>query len=85
VLSVRVQARASRNEIVGRSGDALRVRLAAPPVEGQANNALCRLLSDALDVPASAVTICSGHASRDKSVRVDGLSPAEVIARLDLV
>ena len=72
-FTVRVQPRASRSEIAGLHGDALRVRLAAPPVDGAANEALVRLLADLLDVPRRAVRIEGGHASRSKLVEVDGV------------
>lgn len=71
-FAVRVVPRASRSEIVGEHDGALRVRLAAPPVEGAANEELVRLLARALGVPARAVEIKSGHASKTKLVRVAG-------------
>ena len=83
LLRVRVQPRASRSEIVGwRADGALSVRVAAPPVEGRANEALAELLADALDVRRTAVTIELGSRGRDKLVRVSGLTPAEVRWRL---
>ncbi len=72
-FSVRVQPRASRNEIVGLHGDALKVRLSAPPVDGAANAALVELLADALGVPRRAVRIVAGETSRGKVVEVDGV------------
>jgi uncharacterized protein (TIGR00251 family) len=69
---VRVVPRASRTQIMGVQEDALRVRLAAPPVEGAANEELVRALARELRVPARAVEITSGHASRLKQVRVSG-------------
>ena len=69
---MRVVPRASRSEIVGEHDGALRVRVAAPPVEGAANVELVRLLSRALGVPSRAVEITSGHASKTKLVRVAG-------------
>jgi uncharacterized protein (TIGR00251 family) len=82
-FSVRVQPRASRSEVVGLHGDALKVRLAAPPVDGAANEALVRLLAGLLDVPRSAVRIAGGLASRSKLVEVDGVA-IEAIRRLAL-
>jgi uncharacterized protein len=83
LLRVRVQPRASRSEIVGwRADGALSVRVAAPPVEGRANDALAELLADALDVRRTAVTIELGSRGRDKLVRVSGLTPVEVRRRL---
>jgi len=78
---VRVQPRASRSEIVGLHGEALKVRLAAPPVDGAANAALVELLADALGVPRRAVRIVAGATSRGKVVEVDG-TDVENIRRL---
>jgi len=81
---VRVQPRAPRSEIVGwRADGALSVRVAAPPVEGQANAALARLLAEALDLRPSAVTVEQGAHGRDKLVRVAGLTPDEIRRRLE--
>jgi uncharacterized protein len=73
IFRVRVVSRASRSEIVGEHDGALRVRLAAPPVEGAANEELVRLLSRALGVSRNAIEITAGHSSRLKTVRVAGL------------
>jgi len=81
-LTLRVQPRASRNELAGRHGQALRLRLAAPPVDGAANDALLRFLADVLHLPRSALTLVAGPASRSKVVQVAGLAPAEVARRL---
>ncbi|HEX8422138.1 MAG TPA: DUF167 domain-containing protein [Pyrinomonadaceae bacterium] len=70
---VRVVPRASRSGVVGEHDGALRVRVAAPPVEGAANEELVRTLSLALNVPTRAIEIRSGHASKTKQVRVEGL------------
>lgn len=78
---VRVQPRASRSEIVGLHGDALKVRLSAPPVEGAANAALVELLADALAVSRASVRIVGGATSRSKLVEVDGVN-VENIRRL---
>ena len=80
-FAVRVQPRASRTEIVGTHGDALKVRLAAPPVDGAANDALVALLADALAVPRRAVRIVAGASSRPKTVEVDGTT-ADAVQRL---
>lgn len=71
-FAVRVVPRASRSEVAGEHDGALRVRVAAPPVEGAANVELMRTLSRALGVPARAVEIKSGQASKTKLVRVAG-------------
>lgn len=81
-IAVRVQPRAARSECTGLHGTELRIRLAAPPVDGAANEALTRFLADALGVPARRVTITGGLASRSKSVLVEGMSAEEAAARL---
>lgn len=77
---VRVQPRASRNEIYGEWQGALRVRLNVPPVEGRANEALRRFLADCLNVPLGAVKIASGQRSRLKRVEVQGTRADQVRA-----
>ena len=67
-FSVHVQPRASKNEIAGLYGDALKVRLTAPPVEGVANEALIDFLSQSLDIPRRNVCIVSGFSSRNKVI-----------------
>ena len=81
-LAVRVVPRAGRTALGGRRGDAVLVRLAAPPVEGAANAALVDFLADQLRCPRRALSIVSGTRARDKRVRVDGLSPAELDRRI---
>jgi hypothetical protein len=81
-VRVRVQPRASRDEIVAWQDEALRVRVSAPPVDGEANAAVERLLAHALGVAPSTVSVVRGERSRDKVVRVAGLSLADVHARL---
>src|SRR6058998_794692 len=81
-LSLRVQPRASRNAVVGWTGDTLNIRLTAPPVEGAANTACLTFLADLLDLPPSNLTIIKGDRSRQKVVRITGLSQEEVYARL---
>ncbi len=79
-FAVRVVPRASRSEIVGEFGGALRVRVAAPPVEGAANEELMRTLARALVVPGRAVEIVSGHASKTKVVRVAGTNRERLLS-----
>jgi uncharacterized protein (TIGR00251 family) len=76
-LTFRVQVvpRASRSEIVGEHNGALRIRIAAPPVNGSANEELVRTLARALGVRRNAIEITSGQSSRTKQVRVTGASP----------
>lgn len=78
-LSVHVQPRAARTEIAGEHGDALKVRLAAPPVDGAANDALVAFLADRFGVPRRAVRVVSGHASRRKLVELTGVDAAAVM------
>lgn len=73
VFSVRVVPRASRSRVAGAYDGALRVRIAAPPVEGSANEELVRTLAEALKVPRRAVEITAGRQSRLKQVRVRGI------------
>ena len=84
-LTVQVQPRAARNEIVARGGASLRVRVTAPPAGGAANEAVCALLAEALDCPPSAVRIVRGHSARTKLVQVAGLSPGALRARLAVI
>jgi|SRR5215469_7916393 len=81
-FTVRVQPRARRNAIVGELGDALKVALTAPPVDGKANQACIRFLAEALNLPCSSLEITSGQTSRNKVVRVSGISAAELEKRL---
>ncbi len=72
IISLHIQPRASRNEVCGVQGNALKVRLTSPPVDGAANK-LCReFIADLFDVSKSHVEIISGEASRQKRVRIDG-------------
>jgi uncharacterized protein len=80
-FSVRVQPRASRTAISGVLGDALKVTLAAPPVDGRANEALIRFFAELFEVPRPAVEIVSGESSRNKIVRVAGVSAEFVRGR----
>lgn len=77
-FEVRVQPRASRTEVAGEYGEAVKIRLTAPPVEGAANDALVEFLSDRLGVSKSAVRIVRGHTARSKTVEVAGVRPREV-------
>jgi uncharacterized protein (TIGR00251 family) len=79
-VSVHVQPRASRSEVVGMHGTALKVRLHAPPVDGAANDALVLLLAQQLGVPRRAVRIVAGAASRAKTVEIDGTTEVAVRA-----
>lgn len=83
-ITVRVQPRASRSEIVGVHDDALKVRVKAPPVEGAANDELTKLLAKKLKVPRSSVEVVRGHTARSKTVRVTGIGLEEAEGRLPL-
>ena len=80
VFNVIVVPRASRTELAGEQDGALRVRIAAPPVNGAANEELKRLLAKMLDVKRGSVTIVSGHGSRIKKITVEGISAKELQA-----
>ncbi|OGW61777.1 MAG: YggU family protein [Nitrospirae bacterium RBG_16_64_22] len=82
LLTVHVQPRASRDEIAGLHGDALKIRLKALPASGEANAALLRFLSKRLKTPLAAISMRSGASSRRKTVLVLGIKPEEVRARL---
>jgi hypothetical protein len=79
---VRVHPRARKNTITSEVGDALKLSLTAPPIDGQANQACIEFFANLLKVPRSSVTIASGQTSRSKVIRVEGLSAAEVRKRL---
>jgi uncharacterized protein (TIGR00251 family) len=82
-LQLRVSPGASTAGIVGRHGDAWKVRVAAPPEGGRANEAVVRLLADALELPQRDVEIVSGHGARDKVVSLAGIDLAEAERRLE--
>ncbi|MGB7554781.1 MAG: DUF167 domain-containing protein [Candidatus Korobacteraceae bacterium] len=79
---VKVHPRAKKNAITGEVGDALKLALTAPPVEGRANQACIEFLAEVLNVPRSSVTIAAGESSRNKVICVRGLSAAQVEAKL---
>jgi uncharacterized protein (TIGR00251 family) len=83
-FTVKVHPRARKNAITGELGDALKISLTAPPVEGQANEACIEFLANLLNLPRSSITIASGHSSRRKVIRVSGLSADEVQKRLGI-
>ena len=81
-FAVHVQPRAKKPGIDGTHGDALRVRVHAPPVEGAANDDVVAVIAEALGVPARAVHIAAGHTARQKLVDVDGIDASAAQARL---
>lgn len=82
VFAVRVQPRASNDEITGEMAGALKVRLQAPAVEGRANEALIEFLAQLLKTPKSAVRILSGERSRTKRVEIRGVTQQQILALL---
>ena len=82
VLRVHVQPRAGRPGVVGRHGDALKIRVAAPPVDGRANAAVVELVARLAGVSRSSVAVVGGRRSRAKRVRIDGVGPATLSAAI---
>jgi uncharacterized protein (TIGR00251 family) len=82
LLAIKLQPRASANEIAEPLGNELRIKVTAPPVDAAANEALVRLLADTLDCPRNRVELVRGHTSRHKTIKLHGLSTAEVVAKL---
>jgi uncharacterized protein len=83
IFSVRVQPRASKDEIAGEMAGALKVRLQAPAVEDRANEALIEFLARLLKTPKSAVRILSGERSRSKRLEIRGVTPQQILALLE--
>lgn len=83
-LSVHVQPHASRTECIGFHGDALKIRVAAPPSDGAANDELCRFLARRCDVPLKAIEILTGAGSRRKRLLVKGRSVEQVRGQLGI-
>jgi uncharacterized protein (TIGR00251 family) len=81
-IAVRLAPRASRDQVLGPHGEALKVAVTAPPVEGEANARLVKLLAKRLGVPKGAVRIVSGATARDKVLEVTGVNAADAAARL---
>ncbi len=80
-VAIKAIPNAPRSEVVGWLGDALKVKVHAPPLEGRANDELCRFLADTLGLPRRAVTILRGDTSRQKLVRIEGFDAATLRAR----
>ena len=78
VLTLRLVPRSSKNEICGEHGDALKIKLQAPPVEGKANKALIEFLADTLDISRSQISILSGETGRNKRVMIKDASPRQI-------
>lgn len=84
-FAIKVHPRAKKNAVTGEMGDALKVSLTAPPVEGKANEACIDFFAKFLKVPRSSVTIAAGQTSRNKVVRVAGLTTQQLRERLDTI
>ncbi|NGZ96296.1 MAG: YggU family protein [Nitrospira sp. WS110] len=82
ILTVHVQPNASKTECVGVHGDALKIRLAARPVEGAANDELIRFVAECCAIPRARVHIQAGAEARRKRLRVEGISAQALLARL---
>ena len=81
-FAIKVHPRAKKNAITGELGDALKVALTAPPLDGRANEACIEFFAKVLNVPRASVSIAAGQSSRNKVIRVAGLSADEVLIRL---
>lgn len=84
-LDIFVQPRAAKNAVVGVHGAALKLKVQAPPADGKANAAACKLVADLLGSPPSKVTVVAGHASRHKRLEVADMTPAMVACELERV
>jgi len=83
-LEIQVQPRSSRNQIVGEQEGRLKIKLTAPPVEGEANQALINFLAGILDLPKRNISLLRGESSRHKLIAIIGLSSDELIEKLKL-
>ena len=84
IFNIKVQPRAAKNEVAGLIGDALKLRITAPPVDGAANDAVIKFFADYFRVPKKGVAIVLGLTSRQKTVQVVGITPEEVKRKLQL-
>jgi uncharacterized protein (TIGR00251 family) len=82
-LAIKAIPNAPRSQVAGWLGEAVKVKVHAPPVEGRANEVLCEFLADTLGLPRRAVTVLRGDTSRQKVVRIEGLAAPEVRTRLE--
>jgi uncharacterized protein (TIGR00251 family) len=81
-VAVRLQPRAKRDEVVGERGEAIVIRVSAPPVDGKANAALCAFVARTLRISPTRVHVVRGQTTRDKVVRVEGVTQADLRAAL---
>ncbi|GAB1394495.1 DUF167 family protein YggU [Rhodocyclaceae bacterium] len=82
ILNLHIQPGAKKTEVVGLHGDALKIRLAAPPVDGKANEALLAFIAEKIGARKTAVELVSGQTSRTKRIRVGGMAPEIIQAAL---
>jgi hypothetical protein len=85
ILRLHIQPRASKSEVCGVQGDALKIRLTSPPVDGAANKLCCEFLADLFKVPKSAVEIISGETSRKKRVKITAIDTARLKQIVDSI
>jgi uncharacterized protein len=85
ILRVHVVPNARSDSVVGEHGGAVKIKLRAPAVEGKANAALVRFLAEQMKLPRHAIVLHRGHNSRDKLIRIEGLSEEEIRRRLHVV
>ena len=83
VITLHLQPGAKRSAVCGMFGDAVKLAIQAPPVDGRANTALRTFLAARLKLPTAAVTLVSGASGRDKRVRVDGIAPEQALTALE--
>ena len=83
VIALHLQPGAKRSAVCGMYGDALKLAIKAPPVDGRANAALREFLAETLDLPTAAVVLISGQSGRDKRVRISGADPEQVMKKLE--
>ncbi|MEA1960959.1 MAG: DUF167 domain-containing protein [Bacillota bacterium] len=83
-VDIKVQPRSSKNQIVGVQDGALKVKLMAPPVDGEANKALIKYFAELFKVPKSNVTVLKGESSRNKTVQIQGITKTEFIKKAGL-
>lgn len=84
IFHIHVVPKSAKNEFAGIQGDAIKIRITAPPVGGQANDACKRFLSDLLGVKKNQVTIVSGHKSRKKTVAIEGIGKKDIEAVISI-
>jgi uncharacterized protein len=83
-IRVHVIPNAKIDKVMGEHGDAIKIKLRAPAIEGKANTALRRFLAEQLEIPQRAIALERGERSRDKVIRIDGLSEGDICRRLGI-